>query len=141
MSLVAMELMNRAATHDNSKLLQPEKAMFDEYTPKLKVLEYGSPKYKAALAEMGDALQAHYRANDHHPEHFANGVTDMHLVQLIEMVCDWAAASQKNKAPVQMQMQRKRFGLEDGLTQIIKKTFAWMDEFKADNMSNLKEGK
>ena len=32
----SQELLNRGIKHDDSKLKQPEKELFDEYTPKLK---------------------------------------------------------------------------------------------------------
>ncbi len=137
MSLIAAALVNRAATHDNSKLLPPEKQVFDIYTPKLKTLVYGSPEYKAALSEMGEALQAHYRANDHHPEHFEEGVSGMNIVQVVEMICDWAAASQKNNNPVPMQIQSKRFSLDEMLTSIFRNTYAWMDKYKHGSMTAL----
>ena len=36
------ELINRSTSHDLSKTEPPEKAIFDEYTPKLKGSTYGS---------------------------------------------------------------------------------------------------
>ena len=41
---VAKDIMDRADHHDDSKLLPPEKELFDEYTPKLKNCTYGSPE-------------------------------------------------------------------------------------------------
>jgi len=42
---------------------------------------------------MGVGLQHHYENNSHHPEHFVNGITGMSLLDLLEMLCDWKAAS------------------------------------------------
>src|SRR3989337_294012 len=90
---LTLALVYRAVEHDASKLQEPEKAMFDEWTPKLKEFEFGSDEYKAALAGMGEALKHHYENNCHHPEHFENGVDEMNLLDVIEMVCDWRAAA------------------------------------------------
>ena len=87
----------RKSTHDNSKLLDPEKKIFDEVTPKLKGLTYGSPEYKEQLFSMGEALSHHYSANRHHPEHFRDGLRDMNLVDVVEMFCDWCAATERHE--------------------------------------------
>jgi hypothetical protein len=91
-------LVGRAHVHDSSKLVSPEVEMFDEFTPKLRDLEYGSDEYKAAIVEMGSALEHHYEHNSHHPEHFPNGIRDMSLLDLLEMLVDWKAASERVKS-------------------------------------------
>ncbi len=63
-------LANRATVHDQSKLEEPEKSVFDACTIKLKSIPYGSDEYKAALAELKPALDHHYAANSHHPEFY-----------------------------------------------------------------------
>ena len=65
------ELRSRAIYHDESKLESPEREIFDEYTPKLRDTTYGSYEYKGFLKEMKVALDHHYAANRHHPEHFS----------------------------------------------------------------------
>ena len=50
----------RAMAHDASKLEDPEKSVFDEFTPKLKGTTYGSDEYKEFLKEMQVGLQHHY---------------------------------------------------------------------------------
>jgi len=64
------KLEARGFAHDQSKLKEPEKSVFDACTGKLKAMAYGSGEYKAALAELKPALDHHYAANSHHPEHF-----------------------------------------------------------------------
>lgn len=90
-------LLVRGAEHDKSKLYPPEVAAFDEMTPILATLEYGSPEYKESTAKLGDALKHHYEHNSHHPEHYENGIDGMSLFDLIEMLCDWKAASERTK--------------------------------------------
>lgn len=87
----------RAQEHDASKLADPEKAMFDAYTPKLRALTYGSPEYEAVRQEMlQTALAHHYAHNAHHPEHYADGINGMSLLDVLEMLCDWKAATERH---------------------------------------------
>ena len=40
------ELMLRGMQHDQSKLFEPELSLYNEYTPKLRELTYGSEQYR-----------------------------------------------------------------------------------------------
>lgn len=118
---VVMELRQRSRFHDLSKLKSPEKEMFDAVTPKLKALTYGSYEYKMALVMMGDALKHHYANHSHHPEHFENGINGMTLLDVIEMLCDWKAASERHadgNLGKSLEINRERFGISDQLMQI-----------------------
>ena len=97
LSLMFVNLRQRAIKHDQSKLVEPELSAFDIATPKLAGLEYGSEEYKQSLRDLGPALTHHFEHNDHHPEHYANGVNGMSLMALMEMLCDWRAASERVK--------------------------------------------
>lgn len=121
----AKELMDRAVTHDNTKLHEPEKPLFDKMTPVLKGLTYGSEEYKQSLAELGQALEHHYAHNAHHPEHYANGINDFTLIDLIEMFFDWKAASERhNDGNIfrSIEINKNRFGLSDQLEAVLKNT-------------------
>jgi len=96
-SQVVDELNRRAVIHDNSKLRPAEKSVFDEVTPALAFLTYGSDEYNEQLAKMKPALDHHYEYNRHHPEHFENGLEGMTLVDLVEMFCDWCAATERHR--------------------------------------------
>lgn len=89
-------LKSRGIEHDKSKLSGIEKYCFDTYTPKLKECEYNSPEYKQNLISMSDALEHHYANNSHHPEYYSNGIFDMNLLDLLEMLADWKAAVKRN---------------------------------------------
>lgn len=120
-----LELMMRVGHHDESKLHDPEKAMFDEFTPKLRNSTYGSDEYKGFLEQMGEALKHHYMNNRHHPEHFENGVNDMTLVDLVEMLADWKAATERHAdgdLARSLEIQKERFGLSDQLVSILRNT-------------------
>ncbi len=119
------ELLKRGIEHDMTKLNSPEVEIFTEFTPKLAGSTYGSEEYKGFLKEMGVALQHHYENNRHHPEHFKNGIKDMTLVDLVEMFCDWKAASMRhNNGDMfsSIEKNRERFGYSEELEQIFKNT-------------------
>ena len=71
LSFAAMNLLKRGQEHDQSKLGPLEKPWFDKFTPKLRSLTYGSDEYKQALQKLKPALENHYKANSHHPEHYS----------------------------------------------------------------------
>jgi len=125
MLLFAQELIQRALDHDKSKMEYPEVDIFTEYTPKLKHSTYGSDEYKGFLKEMRVALDHHYKNNSHHPEHYENGIKDMSLVDIVEMICDWKAATLRhNDGDVvkSIQFNKNRFNYSDDLEQIFKNT-------------------
>jgi NTP pyrophosphatase (non-canonical NTP hydrolase) len=94
----AGELYKRAEVHDASKLQEPEKSGFDACIPKLENLMYGSDEYRAALREIKPTLEHHYAHNSHHPEFYGdNGIAGMDMADLVEMLCDWKAASERMK--------------------------------------------
>lgn len=130
---VAYALIERAHSHDRSKLEEPELSVFNEYTPKLRDSTYGSDEYKAFLEGMGEGLSHHYAVNDHHPEHFSGGVSAMNLVQVIEMLADWKAATLRHadgslyRSIIQ---NRERFGYGDEFMRLLLNTasyFGWLD--------------
>jgi hypothetical protein len=90
-------LSDRAKHHDKSKLEDPEKVHFDRETPLLKRLTYGTDEYYAALVRLKPALDHHYGASSHHPEHYSEGIEGMSLLDLAEMFCDWKAASMRHE--------------------------------------------
>lgn len=121
----SIELLNRAKKHDQTKLLEPEKKMFDEYTPKLKKCTYGSNEYKKYLDELKVALDHHYKHNSHHPEHYPNGINDFNLFDLIEMFFDWKAASERHSDGNiyrSIKINKERFKMSDQICNIFTNT-------------------
>lgn len=122
-SQVREALFQRAHDHDKSKLSPEEKPFFDDETSNLKNLVFGSDEYKASLARLKPALDHHYSVNDHHPEHFEAGINGMHLIQIVEMWCDWVAASQRNQGGrLNLDHLKQRFEISDQLLQIFVNT-------------------
>lgn len=95
-NVMVIDLLKRAEDHDQSKLDPPEVSAFTRLTPILSNLTYGTPEYEASRAELGEALKHHYAKNRHHPEHWKRGIRDMNLLDLLEMFCDWKAASERH---------------------------------------------
>lgn len=131
--LAIENLKGRSQHHDASKLISPEVEAFDIATPKLAGLEYGSEEYKQSLRDLGPALQHHFEHNDHHPEHYPNGVEGMSLLALLEMLCDWRAASERAKQRTDdpekvktfesgLAYNQERFGYSDELAEILLNT-------------------
>ena len=171
MERVGLDVLGRGVSHDATKLLPPEKPIFDEFTPKLKGCTYGSDEYKGYLKEMSKALEHHYRMNRHHPEHFrlwkcsvcdgvfrdaetrpsdcyegnprfcpkccpvgtimecilepranVEGMGGMNLIDLLEMLADWKAASERpadGDIKRSLEINEKRFNIPKPLMQIL----------------------
>jgi len=125
MTEIVRELLLRSMEHDKSKLEDPEVKGFNEHTAKLKLLEYGSPEYQASLEALKPTLAHHYANNAHHPEHFERGVDDMTLVDIVEMLCDWKAATKRQKdgnIRKSLTLNRSRFHMSDQLFNILANT-------------------
>lgn len=123
--VVVGSLERRASAHDYTKLRDPEKPLFDEWTPKLKDLTYNGDEYRAALRALKPALDHHYAVWSHHPEHFENGINGMSLLDLIEMFCDWKAAGERHangNFAESLRINRERFGMSPQLAEIFENT-------------------
>lgn len=125
LKMASLELIRRGDIHDDSKLKSPEKELFDELTPLLAKLTYGSAEYKDSLAKLKPALDHHYQKNSHHPEHYKNGIDDMDLFDVIEMFFDWKAASERHTdgdISKSIDINKNRFNMSDQLYKIFKNT-------------------
>ncbi len=125
MQQIVGQLIKRQIFHDDSKLEEPEKSTYDEFTPKLRGLTYGSDEYRECLKAMGPALKHHYAENRHHPEHFENGVNGMTLIDLVEMLADWKAAGMRHadgSMVESLKINKERFALSDQLYEILVNT-------------------
>lgn len=129
----AKELLDRGEAHDQSKLASPEVEVLTEHTSKLQGLTYDSPEYKANLntADMKAMLEHHYARNRHHPQFHKRGVDDMDLVDLLEMICDWKAASERhNDGNIRKSIEKnaERFNMSQQLTRIFENTARLFDD-------------
>lgn len=130
---IRYELLNRMINHDKTKLEEPELPVFATYGPKLKDSTYGSEEYKQFLKEMKYALDHHYCMNRHHPEYFVNGIKDMNLIDIVEMICDWYAASSRHDNGNifnSIEINQERFGYSDELKSILINTAKLLHEIR-----------
>lgn len=89
-------LYQRAIHHDDSKFSPQEFEAFVRVTPSLKNMTYGSPEYVESLRSIRPALDHHYQNNSHHPQNHTSGIDGMSLLDIIEMLADWKAASERH---------------------------------------------
>lgn len=127
MSKFCVKLMWRAIVHDLSKYRHDEAEGFARTIFNLKHTTYGSTTYKSLLRSIEPNLKLHYQRNSHHPEHYnywecngcfthqplgnngicgvcgytqfthRQGIAEMDVLDKIEMVVDWRAATKRHK--------------------------------------------
>src|SRR5688500_5939070 len=97
---IAMNILKaRGDRHDNSKLVSPE---YEEFLHMMidfreNPADYGTPEARAIVSKYKEVgLKTHYKNNDHHPEHYENGIADMSAFAIIEMLADWWAAGHRS---------------------------------------------
>lgn len=133
MQSAIINLACRATIHDLSKLEEPEKSAFDRLkTLSLSGMAYGSEEYRACLRAEKPALQHHYDHNSHHPEFYNNGIDGMSLFDVLEMLVDWKAATERMKdggdIVKSLEINRERFAISPQLVAILANTireFGW----------------
>lgn len=134
--LITDELTLRGLNHDLSKLTSPEVEIFAKNTRKLARLKFQnengevSDEYKASLDAIHEATAHHYAVNRHHPEHYPNGVNGMDLVDIVEMLCDWKAASLRQhdgNLLKSIEANAKRFNINKQLLEILENTAKLID--------------
>ena len=137
--IVVKELNLRAIKHDQSKLESPEKEELNKWVPKLKSSTYGSEKYNQFLKDLKPILDLHYKKNRHHPEHFKdvydadgtwNPLSGMNLIDLIEMFCDWKAATLRHvdgNLDKSILINKKRFNISDQVVSIFQNSVDLFD--------------
>lgn len=122
---VIKELIERGHKHDQSKLASPEVELFTEYTPSLAPTTYGSVEYNEYKAKLGPALEHHYANNSHHPEFWKDGINDMSLIDILEMLIDWKASSERHhngNIRKSIEINANRFGMSPQLTKLLENT-------------------
>lgn len=127
MNELIKELIYRRNHHDDSKLESPEKEAYDMYIPLLQKVEYGSREYDIIKQRMAKTcLNHHYEMNRHHPEHFPNSdISNMTLVDLLEMFCDHLAASMKSDTEYEKgeEINKDKYHYSDDIYKILINTY------------------
>lgn len=126
------ELTERIAGHDRTKFGPDEFDAFVVATPKLKGLTYGSPEYMASLDSIRPAIDHHNAHNSHHPEHHPEGIRGMNLVDLLEMICDWRAATERHadgNIRSSIEKNQERFGYSDDVKALLHNTVDLIEDY------------
>lgn len=130
LNIMIAEILRRGELHDQTKLEPPEVAAFTAKTSELSDTTYGSAAYEQNKEDIAAALTHHYANNRHHPEHFKDGLADMNIVDLIEMFCDWKAASERHKdgnLRRSIELNAVRFGMSPDLVRIFENSVELVD--------------
>ena len=125
MAKFSAELAYRAAIHDESKFRPAEFDVFEKLVPHFGKFEYGTPEWEEVNQQLREATAIHHAKNRHHPEHFENGIDDMNLIDLVEMLADWKAASTRSpKDHIRKSMPKlqERYGISPQLLKILENT-------------------
>jgi hypothetical protein len=115
----------RIMSHDQSKLSRPEVKLFSELLP-----DISSPPRKGTFAHakmiksLNSAMDKHYANNRHHPEHHRNGIDNMDMVDLLEMLCDWKAVEGSGEFTIGELLEdaRERHGIGEQLYNVLANT-------------------
>lgn len=124
-NLFIRELITRSENHDNSKFEEPELTGFAQTTHLLNKAEYGTQEYKNLLIQLKPTIEHHYSKNRHHSEHWPNGVNDMTLIDILEMLADWKAATARVKdgnIRKSIEINAERYKICPQLKQILENT-------------------
>lgn len=127
-----IDLQSRTLDHDASKLESPEREGYDYLVDRLYDVEHGSDEYREILRSQKPIIKHHVVANRrHHPDGNEHGILDMNLLDLIEMLCDWKAASLRGKGNSlrdHMKLNQARFGYSDDTHIILMNTLNFLEE-------------
>lgn len=136
---IIKDFIRRGEEHDQTKLEPPEVEIFEVYTAKLRDCTYGSEEYKQNMREMRVAIDHHNAHNRHHPEFFKDGIYGMTLLDLLEMLCDWKAASMRHSDGdifKSLEINQERFGYSNELKKILFNTIKYIETMNVKHKAN-----
>lgn len=114
-------LIRRAENHDKSKLEEPELSWWKEMDKEPRY-PYGSEEYKQKIKRWNKVFKHHYQYNRHHPEYYEYGVSEMTLIDIVEMMCDWLGYKDTATITEALKVcdeQMARYDISEELRQII----------------------
>lgn len=125
MAKFSAELAYRAAIHDISKFSKEEFEPYAKCVDDFNKYEFGSPEEKQLREKLLPGALCHHRKNRHHPEHHMNGINDMNLIDLIEMMCDWKSAAERvpgDSLRKGLKILKERYEISPQLLKVIENT-------------------
>lgn len=123
------DLFNRGEHHDDDKLEGETLTSFYEISGKFKSAKFGSPEYERTLLDLKPTLDKHYSINDHHPQHYENGIDGMNFLSMIEMIVDWKSASSAygdTEFEESMKINKHRFDIDEQLFSVMMNTAKYL---------------
>jgi len=123
-SRFATILYSRGIHHDESKLQEPEYSLWKKMDEEPRY-PYGTQQYKDKLERHKKVFKLHYRKNRHHPEHWNGWYSEMDLVDMIEMMCDWLGYKENislSEAQKLIETQCKRYGFSNEMRGLLYNT-------------------
>jgi hypothetical protein len=125
LEIVASILKQKGFAHDRTKFHELEFEAFVSTRDRFKKANYGSPEYQALVEEIKPAVDHHYQNNRHHTGFHENGIDDMNLIDIIEMICDWKAAERRSpdkKLKDTLEYAKNKYKIDTQLFKIIENT-------------------
>jgi len=116
---IICKLFMRALLHDNSKF------NLDEAKGFIKIInnKKEGKEYFDVLSLIAKEVNNHYKNNKHHPQHYKNGIDDMELIDIVEMLCDWQASNSQrhNFGTIEfaISINKNRFNISNQLSNIL----------------------
>lgn len=122
MDSASSKLNAQSAAHDLSKFSPQEADIYAVVVPQFKGLEYGTAEHAAVASKLGPAWQHHLEHNPHHPEYWES-IDQMDLLYLLEMLCDWKAASERT-GKFDIEVSLSQHDIEGTLANVLRATAA-----------------
>lgn len=130
LEVISSKLKQRGLAHDRTKLQELEFDGFVSTREKFKKANYGSPEYQECIELTKPAVEHHYANNRHHTGFHKNGIDDMTLIDIIEMIADWRAAARRSPDKTledTLDYAIKKYKIEPQLAKVIIKTLEQLD--------------
>ena len=130
LEIISMLLNSRALTHDNSKSSNEE---YKYYKMANSVNRNNFKTYEEYLdfikPTLNKGLKHHYENNRHHPEYFDNGIEDMTLIDVLEMIADWYISIKQNGKELDNEIKYNfdKYNVSEQLRKIIMNTYKYID--------------
>jgi hypothetical protein len=120
---LAWKIIKRGFLHDLSKFSGIEWKFFSRHSfENYPHVGYGETYLQHLQTTVKEAIDHHYELNDHHPEHYKNGIRDMKFDAFIEMYLDWLAATRANPHNTLSEVlktNKDRFKIDDQLYEVM----------------------
>jgi hypothetical protein len=126
MNVIIHELIRRAEEHDQSKFGDDEFLGYLAVLDDIRKYPYGTPEHEEMRKKHAKVFETHYVKNRHHPEYHKNGIEDMTLIDLVELLIDWKAASmrQENGGNItnSIEVAKTKYNIHPQLVKILENT-------------------